>query len=206
MIDLTTEPPEDFAADAGLHTDFLAGCMSMFLNHERIGVEMWQLLSDTTTNPMLKGEYKRMKQESVAEVQAYEAAITELGGDTDFVSDSAKATMTMDRKLLEAVTELDDIEPVSLDSATVAAAGVGAMACVLNVDTLASFADEAKPGRSKDALKRCHDVVGPLSHQHHEWALTMQVKMATMVAKHETSSKVLSTAEGLLGKVQDKLS
>lgn len=203
---ITEEQLASFAADSGLDGVFVAGALSMFVTHERSGVVMWRALATTTANPMLKAEYHRMEKESEALVDAYESAITELGGDPMYVSPAARATEAIDSKAVEALLLTGGADPMTTDAKTVNVAGMGAMGCVMNVEILRSFVEESEKGSSRQTLQRLLDAVGPPSHAHHSWATEMAVQLATTAAKHKTTAKVLNKAEELVDKVQKKLS
>src|SRR5215207_3982864 len=97
---VTEEQLDAFLSDSGMNGSFLAGFLSMTLTHERCGVHLVRSLTERTKNPVLKARYTAFGEKGLEHVETLEQAITELGGDPNYVAPIARAVEGADDAML----------------------------------------------------------------------------------------------------------
>src|SRR4051794_26959289 len=79
-------------ADTGLNAWFLADLLSACLAHERCGVHLYRTVATRSVLEQLRAQYKHFGEETLEHVRLLEELITSAGGNSQYVSASARAT------------------------------------------------------------------------------------------------------------------
>src|SRR5512143_196301 len=192
-----------FAADSGLNAPFLADLLSGCIAHERDGVNLLRTLRARANNPGLVARYGELIDETHQAVDAWEALITQLGGNSQYASPAGRSTEAMDGKLVETFILTGSADPLTMEFAGVQAVLVAASLCQANARIVARLAQDARDGASRRAMLGAVSTLEPLARSHQEWASSMLEQLAVTQAKHPIAQKAGQVAEKVVGKVKD---
>jgi hypothetical protein len=93
-------------ADTGLNGAFVADMLSAMLTHERCGRHLYRSVEGRTNNPVLRAKYKEFGEETERHVAILEDLITQIGGNPNYVSPTARAVEGADARILESTFAL----------------------------------------------------------------------------------------------------
>jgi hypothetical protein len=195
----------DFAADSGLNGPFLADVLSVGVTHQRCGMNLLRMLAANSDNPLTKPQVAAMRGQQEASIDAYEALITQLGGNPQYASPAARMTEILDSKIVEAFSLSGSADPLTRELKSVEAILLAATCSVANVDLLQALSDDADEGQSKTALTTAVGALAGPAAEQAEWARTTMLKLSTTQAKHPVVQKVAQAAESAIGAVKNAL-
>jgi len=212
-IEMTEVPPEAtmapdllaaFAPGSGLNATFVADLLSAFLAHEQCGVHLYRTVAGATANPMLQAKYRDFLGDTEHHVDVLTQLITQLGGDPQYVSPTARLVHSMGTHLIASVV-------LAAGSADELPREMAMLEAVLLAETkdhsdwsfLSSLCDEMDDGPSRDAVVAAVQEVEPDEDEHVGWARTTWMRMNTMQASNSTMMKVTDFAEKAFATVKN---
>lgn len=197
----------DFGGDSGLNGPFLADFLSACIAHENMGKNLFQLLGQTTANPMLQAQYAKFRGDAVTAAQGYMTLVETLGGNPRYASPSGRMTEGLDQKMIESFLASGSADPLTLDLKGVEQVLLASTMCVANTTVLSQLADGLDEGSSaRTAVETAVAALAPVQEQHLEWAASMQRSMVLTQAKSRLAQTVAAVAEGVTAKIKDALS
>ncbi|MEX5710190.1 hypothetical protein AB1484_18250 [Parafrankia sp. FMc6] len=202
-LEIQEDQLEGFAAGSGLNAPFLAGQLSAFIAHERMGLNLLRTLHTRTDNPALRSRYADLESDTLEAVTAWERLIIALGGNPQYASPAGRVTEGLDSKIVEALLLSGSADQMTFEQACLQAFLTGANQCVANATLLAAFADEADDSPAKQEMTVSAEALLPPAQSHADWATKMLRKMAVTQAKHPVAQKIGQAAEKAMDKVRN---
>jgi rubrerythrin len=136
---------------------------------EQGGLQLYRVAASRSSNPELRSRYEEFGQETARHRRILVQLITQLGGDPDYVSPTARLAQYKLAKLLGAALQVDGL--------SVAEAEISDLENVLLVETkdhanwhLLQQLTQAMPGDQKQMLQTAIDAVEDQEHEHLSWA------------------------------------
>jgi hypothetical protein len=194
--EVTEQQLDAFLSDSGMNGSFLAGFLSQTLTHERCGVHLARSLAERTHNPILKGKYKAFTEKGRTHVEVLERAVTDLGGDPNYVAPIARAVEGADDAALYSTFKLTgsiDLmtrEAVMLDTFLLASTRSHE-----NWSTLQDLVAKLPQGVQRDTLRAAVESCEDDKDDQLAWAKDMRKKMIETQASSKTTAAVGSKAE-----------
>jgi len=197
--DATATPPVQ--APDGLDPDELTDLLSAMLTHERCGAHLYRSVATRTTNEDLRTTYQEFGAQTERHVAILEELVTELGGNPQYVSASARLTERAAAGLLESTFMLDgsagqpDRELAMLEAVTLAEAKDHA-----NWDFLVASIANLPDTREARALRAATEQVEPEEEQHLSWCRDTRAQL--LRARLFTDDAVVTAEEGVIDLTQ----
>jgi len=202
-----TMPPEALqalGADAGINGAFVADLLSAFLAHEQCGVHLYRTVAGATANPVLEAKYRDFLGDTERHVDILTRVITELGGDAQYVSPSARLVHAMNTHLIQGVV-------LAAGSADELPREMAMLEAVILAETkdhadwsfLGALCDELPEGPTRSALSRAVEEVEAEEDEHVGWAKQTWNRMTMMQATSSTMMKVTDFAEKAFATVKN---
>jgi rubrerythrin len=202
----TDETLEALIPDAGVNIAFIADTLSGMLTHERCGRHLYRSVEGRTLNPVLKAKYKEFGQETERHVEILENLITEMGGNPNYVSPTARAIEGMDSKLLETTFMLDgSLDVMTAELAMLDAVFLAESADHANWKTLDAIVELLPDSPFRASLRTAVDEVEDQEDEHLSWATHTKQKLVTLQAKSTATAKAGAKAEELLARIKNWL-
>jgi len=212
-INMTEVPPEAtmppaelqaLAPDAGVNPAFVSDLLSAFLAHEQCGVHLYRTVAGATANPMLEAKYRDFLGDTERHVEILTRVITQLGGDPQYVSPSARLVHAMNTHLIQGVV-------LAAGSADELPREMAMLEAVLLAETkdhadwsfLSALCDDLPDGPTREALSTAVEEVESEEDEHVEWARKTWQRMTMMQAKSSTMMKVTDFAEKAFATVKN---
>lgn len=193
---------DQVASGSNLNGAFLADLLSAAITHERCSVNMLRAMSKMTANPMLGPTYDRFRGQAEQAVQAYTTLIESMGGNPQYVSQSAYLTEAMDGKMVEAFLVSGSVDPLVCDLISVETMMMGAMHSMRTIELMQELMAEIEHQPTKQAMQTaCDQLEGPTK-QMVDWAKEAQRTMVVTQAKHPMAQKAGEMAESVMGKLK----
>jgi rubrerythrin len=200
-------PPEAMQAlapDAGINSAFVTDLLSAFLAHEQCGVHLYRTVAGATANPILEAKYRSFLGETEKHVDVLTRLISQLGGDPQYVSPTARLVHAMNTHLIMGVV-------LATGSADELPREMAMLEAVLLAETkdhadwsfLSSFCEGLPEGATRDALSQAVAEVEDDEDEHVDWARRTWMRMNTMQATSSTMMKVTDFAEKALATVKN---
>lgn len=194
---------DEFLADSGMNGSFLAGFLSQTLAHERCGVHLARSLTERTHNPVLKAKYKAFAGKGLTHVEVLEQAVTDMGGDPNYVAPIARAVEGADDAALYATFKLAgslDLmtrEAVMLDTFLLASTRSHE-----NWSTLQDLVAKLPEGVQRDTLHTAVESCEDDKDDQLAWAKDMRKKMIEAQATGKATATVGAKAEEAIATVK----
>jgi rubrerythrin len=160
-----------------VNNEVLLDKLSEFLMVEQCGWQLYRVVGERTTDPELQARYQEFGQETDRHRTILTGLIRDLGGDSDYVSPTARLAQLKSEALLasalvsgplsEAEREADDLENVLLAETKDHA----------DWELLGQLVDQLPNGKARMAIEAAVAEVGPQEDEHLGWA---QTKLATL--------------------------
>jgi rubrerythrin len=209
-----TEVPPDVAmppaelqrlgADAGVNGAFVSDLLSAFLAHEQCGVHLYRTVAGATGNPMLEAKYRDFLGDTERHVEILMRLISQLGGDPQYVSPSARLVHAMNTHLiLGVVLGAGSADELPREMAMLEAVLLAETKDHADWSLLATLCDDLPDGPTREALRRAVAEVEPEEDEHVEWARTTWQRMTMMQAKSSTMMKITDFAEKAFATVKN---
>lgn len=196
----------DFGGDSGLNGPFLADLLSACIAHENMGKNLFQLLGQTTANPMLQAQYATFRGDAVTAAEGYMMLVEALGGNPRYASPAGRMTEGLDQKMIESFLAAGSADPLTLDLKGVEQVLLASTTCVANTSLLAELAEGLdEDSEARAAMETAVAALAPVQQQHLEWAASMQQTMVLTQAKSRLAQSVAAVAEGVAAKIKDVL-
>jgi hypothetical protein len=194
------------AAD-GLNVAFIAGTLSAFLAHERVGAALYRVAAAHSDNPMLVDKYTEFGRETVEHIAIYQQLIADLGGDPHYVSPAARMTEQLGQKLLEGPVSLaGSVDLLTLETAFLEAVVFAEHKCHDNWQLLSQLGEILPDERARTLVREAVATVQPQEAEHIRWAADTFLLLATQNASHPVASGAMGMVERAARKVKDALS
>jgi rubrerythrin len=200
-------PPEALRAlapDADLNGAFVSDLLSAFLAHEQCGVHLYRTVAGATANPILEAKYRDFLGDTERHVDILTRLITELGGDPQYVSPSARLVHAMNTHLIQGVVLASgSADELPREMAMVEAVLLAETKDHADWSLLSALRDKLPEGPSRDALSRAVAEVEPDEDEHVDWARRTWERMTMMQATSSTMMKVTDFAEKAFATVKN---
>jgi hypothetical protein len=204
-LEVVESEVSDFAADSGLNGVFLADALSAAITHQRCGMNLLRMITVNSDNPLTKPQIAAMTKQQETSIDAYEALITQLGGNPQYASPNARMTEILDSKIVEAFSLSGSADPLTRELKSVEAVLIAATCSIQHVALLRALAEAADEGDTRSALQNAVNVLSDPAEQQAEWARTTMLKLGSTQAKHPIVQKVAQAAEHAVGAVKNAL-
>src|SRR3954447_12189847 len=175
-VNMTQVPPEAqmspeamqaLAPDAGLNAAFVSDLLSAFLAHEQCGVHLYRTVAGATANPVLEAKYRMFLGDTERHVEVLTRLLTELGGEPQYVSPSARLVHAMNTHLIQGVV-------LAAGSADELPREMAMLEAVILAETkdhadwsfLGALCDELPEGPTRSALSRAVEEVESEEDEH----------------------------------------
>lgn len=201
---MTDDQLDAIAGLEGMNASFVADVLSDMTVHERCGLRLYRSVEGRSHNPVLQGRYRDFGRDTARHAAVLEELVTELGGDPQYVSPSARATERANAALLESTFMLDgsiDLmtrELVMLDAVLLAETRDHA-----NWSGLAGLVQRFPPGQPRDAVRRAVEQVEAEEDQHLEWVRSTRSKMIALQASGSPVAAVGAKAEEAVARIRN---
>lgn len=199
--EVTDERFTDFAGGSGLNGPFLADQLSAGIAHERASLNLLRSLQARSNNPVLRGKYADLTDETLTAVGVWERLIGTLGGSPQYASPAGRATEALDAKIVESLLLGGSADPMTFEQAGLQSYLCGATLCAVNAGLVEQLAEEADEGPARAALRDAATQLVPAAREHVSWAEQTLGRAVVSQAKHPFLRKAAQTAE----RVTDKL-
>jgi hypothetical protein len=201
--ELTEDQLDARFADAGMNGQFLAGFLSMVLTHERCGVHLARSLTERTANPVLKAKYKGFAEKGLRHVEVLENAVSDMGGDPQYVAPVARAVEAADDAMLYSTFKLNgSIDVMTQEAVMLDAFLLASTRAHENLSTLQDLANRLPDGTLQDSLRRAVESCEEDKDEQLAWAKDMRKKMIEAQSTSKTAAAVGSKAEELVATVK----
>jgi rubrerythrin len=202
--ELTDDALTQLMPDSGLNVAFLADVLSGMLTHERCGTHLYRAVSGRSNNPMLKRKYEEFGEETATHVEILESLITQMGGNPNYVSPTARAVEGQNTKLLESTyTTSGSIDPMTAEMAMLDAVFLAESMDHANWKTLGSLVELMPAGELRDAFEAAVARVEAQEDDHLGWATTTKQRLIAMQVKSEFMTTMGMKAEELVARVRN---
>ena len=189
-----------------MNAAFMADLLSGMLAHERCGVHLYRAVATRSNNPMLKRRYEEFGQETLHHVEVLEQLITELGGDPNFVSPTARAVHGMDSNLVESTFMLNGaLDVMTREMAMLDAVFLAESMDHANWQLLSQLVDRME-GDTRDTFASAVEQVEGQEDEHLEWARTTKARLVMLQATGSMAETVGLATEELIARVRNWLS
>jgi rubrerythrin len=200
-------PPEALAGvapDAGINAAFVTDLLSSFLAHEQCAVHLYRTVAGATANPMLQAKYRDFLGDSERHVDVLTGVISQLGGDPQYVSPTARLVHAMNTHLIMGVVlAAGSSDELPRERAMLEAVLLAETKDHADWALLAALCEEMSDGPSRDALRAAVAEVESQEDEHVEWARSTWQRMNMMQATSSTMMKVTDFAEKAFASVKN---
>jgi len=201
---VTEEQQDAFLADSGMNGSFLAGFLSMTLTHERCGVHLARSLAERTRNPILKARYTAFGEKGLKHVEVLERAVTDLGGDPNYVAPIARAVEGSDDLMLLSTFKLNgSIDVMTQEAVMLDAFLLASTRSHENWSTLQDIVDKLPAGANHDTLGQAVSSCEDDKDEQLAWAKDMRKKMIEAQSSSKSTAAVGSKVEEAVAKVKN---
>jgi hypothetical protein len=185
---------------------FVADSIVSFVVHERLGIQLYKVLTGLSNNPVLKARFKEFLADSEQAVDVYEQLQEHLGIPLAYIPPTARMTEGMDQKIIESFLNSGSADPIALEMAAINAVLTASSLCVANVELLGVIADGMTDEKAVAAVRNAiAELEGPAV-EHVEWAKNARRAMARILGRSKTAEKATNMAEEMYGAVKAALS
>jgi hypothetical protein len=192
-----------FLAGSGMNGSFLAGFLSQTLTHERCGVHLARSLTERTHNPILKGKYKAFAEKGLTHVEVLERAVTDLGGDPNYVAPIARAVEGADDAALYSTFKLaGSIDLMTREAVMLDTFLLASTRSHENWSTLQDLVAKLPEGAQRDTLRSAVESCEDDKDDQLAWAKDMRKKMIETQATSKGTAAVGSKAEEAIATVK----
>jgi rubrerythrin len=192
--------------DVGLNMPFLADVLSAMLTHERCGRHLYRAAEARSNNPILRGKYKEFGAETERHVTILEGLITEMGGNPNYVSPTARVVEAADSRLLEATYATSgSVDPMNAEMALLDAVFIAESVDHANWQTFSVLVQELPPGDLREAAAAAAGEVEAEEDEHLGWASDMKQRLVLMQAKSSFMQTAGMKAEEMIARVKAAL-
>jgi len=192
--------------DLGMNTAFVADLLSAMLTHERCGRHLYRSVEGRTNNPMLQSKYREFGQETERHVEILEQLISQMGGNPNYVSPTARAVEGMDTKLVESTFMLSgSVDLMTAEMAMLDAVFLAESADHANWKALATVAEQLPSGSMRDAFEAAVGEVEQQEDRHLEWASETKLKLVKLQAGSKTMTQIGAKVEEVVAVIKEWL-
>jgi rubrerythrin len=189
--------------DVGLNMPFLADVMSAMLTHERCGRHLYRAVEARSNNPMLQAKYKEFGGETERHADILEGLITQMGGNPNYVSPTARVVEAMDTKLLESTyTTSGSVDPMTAEMALLDAVFVAESVDHANWQTFSALIPDMPGGDLREAMAAAAAEVEAQEDEHLGWATDTKQRLIVMQVKSSFVSTIGMKTEELVARVR----
>jgi rubrerythrin len=200
---------DDLAAqlpDLGLNMPFLADVLSAMLTHERCGRHLYRAAEARSNNPILRGKYKEFGEETERHVTLLEGLVTEMGGNPNYVSPTARVVEGADTKLLEATYATSgSVDPMAAEMGLLDAVFIAESVDHANWKTFSALVEQLPAGDLRDAAAAVAAEVEEQEDEHLGWATDMKQRLVMMQVKSGFMQTAGMKAEEMVARVKAML-
>jgi rubrerythrin len=143
--------------------------LSEFLMVEQGGLELYRVAATRSKTPKLKAKYQEFGRETAHHREVLVKLITELGGDPDYVSPTARLVRYKASKLLDSALQVDGLSEDEIEISDLENLLLAETKDHANWHLLSQLAQKAS-GPMKEALQAAVDEVESQEDEHLEWA------------------------------------
>src|SRR5918999_1400965 len=147
----------------------LSDKLGEFLMVEQCGFQLYRVVAERCKTPRLKAKYEEFGRETSHHREVLVKLITELGGDPNYVSPTARVVQYKSSKLLESALLVDGLAQPEIDCADLENVLLAETKDHANWHLLSQLAEQAS-GDIKKALQAAVDEVESQEDEHLEWA------------------------------------
>lgn len=202
----TNDDLDGFMAGSGLNGPFVADLTSDFLAHERCGLHLYRSVAGRTLNPVLRARYEQFGNETEEHILILEELISAAGGDSGYVSPSARATEKMGTAILQATFLLGgSVDVMTQELAMLDAVMLAEARDHANWSFLSKLAAEVPAGATRQALAAAAGQVEPQEDEHLSWAQETRSKMMLLQSKSKMMATAGAKAEELMARAREWL-
>src|SRR5215213_6190267 len=195
-VTMPLEALQAMAPDAGLNSAFLSDLLSSFLAHEQCGVHLYRTVAGSTANPMLEAKYRAFLADTERHVEILMRLISQLGGDPQYVSPTARLVHAMNTYLLQGVVLANgSADELPREMAMLEAVMLAETKDHADWSFLASLRDGLPEGPTREAVTKAVEEVEPEEDEHLGWAQKTWQRMNTMQVTSSTMMKITDFAE-----------
>lgn len=195
-----------FATGAELNAPFFADLLSDMLAHERGGAHLYRSVAGRTGNSTLQSQYEHFGDETVEHITILEELVTQLGGDPQYVSPTARATEKSGTALVEATFLLGgNLDPIERELVMLEAVFLAEAKDHANWQGLSKLADNLPEGDVRRAVQAAVERVEPQEDEHLNWASETRTKLVLGQAQDPSAAKAGATVDELMERVANLL-
>jgi rubrerythrin len=158
----------------------LSDKLSEFLMVEQCGFQLYRVVAERCKTPKLKAKYEEFGRETSHHREVLVKLITELGGDPNYVSPTARVVQYKSSKLLESALLVDGLAQPEIECADLENVLLAETKDHANWHLLSQLAEQAS-GDAKRALQAAVDEVESQEDEHLDWARETLSQMAMLM-------------------------
>ena len=155
--------------------------LSEFLMVEECGFHLYQVVAGRTQTPRLKTKYQEFGRETAHHREVLTKLITQLGGDPNYISPSARVAEFKAAKLLESSLAVDGLSQEEIEASDLENVLLAETKDHADWHVLSQMAEQAS-GKMKEALQAAVEEVESQEDEHFTWARETLTEMTLSMA------------------------
>ena len=155
--------------------------LSEFLMVEECGFHLYQVVAGRTKTPKLKAKYQEFGRETSHHREVLVNLITQVGGDPNYISPSARVVQFKAAKLLESSLAVDGLSQEEIEMSDLENVLLAETKDHADWHVLAQMAEQAS-GKMKEALQKAVEEVESQEDEHFTWARETLTQMTLSMA------------------------
>ena len=158
--------------------------LSEFLMVEEGGLRLYTVAAERCTTPTLKSKYQEFGRQTAHHREVLVKAITQLGGDPNYVSPAARLVQYKAAKLLEACLQVDGLSQAEIELSDLENVLLAETKDHADWHLLEQLAQQAS-GELKQALQAAVEEVEEQEDEHIEWARETLTRMCVEMVNQQ---------------------
>jgi rubrerythrin len=169
---MTGDELSTFADEAKVNSIFFANLLSSFAAHERCGLHLYRSVARMTQIEAWRVKYEEFGKETENHIEILSDLIEEMGGDSMYVSPSARMTEFMDTKLMEPILLAGSVDQITQELTCLEAVLLAESKCHSNWELLKALVEKLPDSSPREAIQKAIEQVGDQEDEHIRWART----------------------------------